>query len=415
MRKIQRLSVLFRAALLVGIISTGSTALAVDVTQPPSAFDITTDGLFTSPTEWSDVIPAVRLGGESLIYTAVDPGLEALYLMYDLPSSTTPVGEGETAGPVHFHNSEAEFEIFFTCPSSILVLKDGLAFDVSDPAGGEDSIEGACGFGPSPSSAVPHNMFELEVLFDGSDPTLAGHSHGVYSPDPSHWGAALPPLPTDPGEPPICTVPVDPDCDSGNDPVGGGLPQTVQCPLGGPGGCGCNADLNGDGLVTVADFSIFFSCLGGPAIGGCESSDLNCDGVIDSFDNDIFQCQFEGGVPNAACCEDVRFSFGAEVSNACVNVVRGSGGTTQVTAILFPVAVPTLSQSALILVGLLLLGAGFLTIRRRGLPTQIMMSLLVLIAAGVGAVGASYVEIESSRTCGETDVAVEFVSNLLNL
>ncbi len=52
MRENQRLdgfSALLLTALLVGIFSTGSPALAVDFTQPPSAFDITTDGIFTTP------------------------------------------------------------------------------------------------------------------------------------------------------------------------------------------------------------------------------------------------------------------------------------------------------------------------------------------------------------------------------
>ena len=233
-----------------------------------------------------------------------------------------------------------------------MVLKDGIYFDVSDPTGGEDSIEGACGFGPSPESAVPHNMFELEVLFDGSDPTLAGHSHGQYSPDPSHWGAGLP---TDPGQTqdPTCTLPSDPNCNAANDPEGGGFPTTVPCPPGGPG---------------------------------------------------------QGQDP------DIRFSFGEEVSNACVNVVRGSGGTTLVTEIPFPQlsSVPTLSQWGLILFGLLLLSAGFLTIRWRRLPTRVTASLLVLVAAGVVAVGSSYAQIQSSRSCGENEVAVEFVNDLLN-
>ena len=292
-------SALLRTALLVGIFSIGSTALAVDFTQPPSAFPITTDGIFTSPLEWSDVVPSVRLGGDSLVYTSTEPGLGALYLMYDLPSSTTPLSPGSTAGPVHFHNSGSSFDVFFTCGVSILVLKDGLAFDVSDPAGGEDSVEGACGFGPSPTAAIPHNMFELEVLFDGSDPTLAGHSHGQYSPDPSHWGAGLP---TDPSQTqaPTCTLPMDPGCDAGNDPVGGGIPTPVPCPPGGP---------------------------------GTDPS--------------------------------VRFTFGVEVSNACVNVVRGSGGTTSITEIPFSMLVPALDQWGLAALLLLLVGAGGIVLAAR--------------------------------------------------
>jgi hypothetical protein len=38
----------------------------------------------------------------------------------------------------------------------------------------------------------------------------------------------------------------------------------------------------------------------------------------------------------------------------------------------------------------------------------------VLVAAGVVAVGSSYAEIQSNRSCGEKDVAVEFVNDLLN-
>ena len=291
-------------ALLVGILSIGSTARAVDFTQPPSAFEITTDGIFTTLDEWSDVTPAVRLDGVSLVYTSTDPGLDALYLMYDLPRSTDPVPRGETAGPVHFHNSGASFEIFFICPSSLLVLKDGIPFDVSDPAGGgEDSIEGACGFGPSPDSAVPHNMFELEVLFDGSDPTLAGHNHGQYSPDPSHWGAALP---TDPNQlgPPTCEVPDDPNCNGDNDPTSGGKPESVPCPE---------------------------------------------------------PREFPPGV---------RVSFGEEGSNACVNVVRGSGGRVLITAIPLPGEgeIVPLGPTWGFVVGLL--AAAFWMLRRRQLASR---------------------------------------------
>ncbi len=68
-KRLDGVSAFLSSALLVGIFSIGSTALAVDITQPPSAFEITTDGIFTTPDEWSDVMPAVRLGGESLVYT----------------------------------------------------------------------------------------------------------------------------------------------------------------------------------------------------------------------------------------------------------------------------------------------------------------------------------------------------------
>ena len=42
--------------------------------QPPSEFEIDTDGLFTTGDEWSDVEPATRLNGGAFVYTATDPG-----------------------------------------------------------------------------------------------------------------------------------------------------------------------------------------------------------------------------------------------------------------------------------------------------------------------------------------------------
>lgn len=77
----------------------------------------------------------------------------------------------------------------------------------------------------------------------------------------------------------------------------------------------------------------------------------------------------------------------------------------------FPI--PTLGQWGLILFGMLLLTMMYLTIRRRGLPSQMTARLLVLLAVGVLATGASYAEIQSNRTCGETDVAVDFINDLL--
>ena len=88
--------------------------------------------------------------------------------------------------------------------------------------------------------------------------------------------------------------------------------------------------------------------------------------------------------------------------------------STKTTTIFCPNNIPTLSQWGLILFGMLLLTLMFITVRRRGLPTQMTASLLVLMAAGLVAVGASYAEIESNRVCGEMDVAQEFVNDLLD-
>jgi hypothetical protein len=76
--------------------------------------------------------------------------------------------------------------------------------------------------------------------------------------------------------------------------------------------------------------------------------------------------------------------------------------------------IPTLSQWGLILFGMLLLTAMFLAIRRRGLPTHMTASLLVLGAVGLAVATAAYAQIQSERVCGESDVAVEFVNDILN-
>ena len=195
--------------------------------QPPSAFPITTDGLFTDGQEWSDVDPAIRLDETMFVYTATDPGQEALYLMYDKLDSLTPLGSSDIAGPVHFHNDASTFEVYFAhqFTGGVLVLKDGAVHDTSDPAGGEASFSGALGFGTSPNSAARHNMFELEVLFTATMPN--GHSHGQYSPDPSHWGADLPRQPApDPQE---CIVQPQPiRCFPTEIPPG--APEPSECP-----------------------------------------------------------------------------------------------------------------------------------------------------------------------------------------
>ena len=82
--------------------------------------------------------------------------------------------------------------------------------------------------------------------------------------------------------------------------------------------------------------------------------------------------------------------------------------------VLCPNNIPTLSQWGLILFGMLLLTMMFLTIRRRGLPTHLAASVLVLGAVGLAVATASYAQIQSERVCGESDIAVEFVKDILN-
>jgi len=63
----------------------------------------------------------------------------------------------------------------------------------------------------------------------------------------------------------------------------------------------CDADLNGDGVVSAPDFQLLTACFGLPPTGACAAADINCDGVIDESDIAIFECQF-GGPPDPACC-----------------------------------------------------------------------------------------------------------------
>ena len=67
---------------------------------------------------------------------------------------------------------------------------------------------------------------------------------------------------------------------------------------------------------------------------------------------------------------DIRFSFGEEVSNACVNVERGSGGTTLVTEIPF-VSVPALSVWGLVVLTLALT-AGVIVVARRSRVSRVL-------------------------------------------
>ena len=83
------------------------------------------------------------------------------------------------------------------------------------------------------------------------------------------------------------------------------------------------------------------------------------------------------------------------------------------TVIACPGNIPALSQWGLILFGLLLLIVMARVFRRGGPVTPVAASLLLLMSAGLIAVSVSYSEIQANRVCGETDVAVEFVRDLL--
>ncbi len=84
------------------------------VVNPPSSHEIAVDGQFGPPNgEWSDVTPAAFLNGNSKVYASVDPGGDAIYLMYDCVRSTRPLGVGERAGPISFQiGGGSSFDVF---------------------------------------------------------------------------------------------------------------------------------------------------------------------------------------------------------------------------------------------------------------------------------------------------------------
>lgn len=72
--------------------------------------------------------------------------------------------------------------------------------------------------------------------------------------------------------------------------------------------CPCNADLDGDGIVTGADLGLLLGCFG-PVTAACAPADLNCDGVVDQADQQILLCSL-GGPPNPQCCPGIEYPYG---------------------------------------------------------------------------------------------------------
>jgi hypothetical protein len=169
------------------------------IVNPPTGTEITVDGQFEPPSgEWGDVTPATFLGGTSKVYSVVEG--DAIYLMYDVSTSTGPLSIGERAGPVSFQiGGGSFFDVFFVqggpntdfgrnpatsegaSGDRVVVFLNGEPFDNS--AG---CVEGAVDSNStSPNFANAHNLFELEVR-------LTGTPGGCYSPEPAFWSATLP-------------------------------------------------------------------------------------------------------------------------------------------------------------------------------------------------------------------------------
>ncbi|MBI4718668.1 MAG: hypothetical protein HY763_12745 [Planctomycetes bacterium] len=82
--------------------------------------------------------------------------------------------------------------------------------------------------------------------------------------------------------------------------------SAAQCVLNGGSagpccGCQCMAEVNGDGIMNVADALAITACLGDPRTGVCAAADVNCSGFIDAADVAAWQCRFQGGTP-CVCC-----------------------------------------------------------------------------------------------------------------
>ncbi len=170
------------------------------VVNPPSAIEITVDGQFGPANgEWSDITPVTFVGGASKVYSAIDPGNDAIYLMYDVATNNQPTSVGDRLGPVSFQAGFGDyFDVYVVqggpntnhgpnpgssdggAGDQVQIYRNGNWFDNS---GG--CISGAVDYNTtSPNDATPHNLVELEVRLSGNG--------GCYNPDPAFWTVTLP-------------------------------------------------------------------------------------------------------------------------------------------------------------------------------------------------------------------------------
>jgi hypothetical protein len=228
------------AITLLGMLMATTLAHAASA---PTTHPITIDGFFTNAAEWSDVVPT-KTGGsggvpETSTYFTVDLNRTSADLLYDPVGSTTDYGAGLLGrGLVSFTVGADHYEVTFFGSTAITCAKNNASF-LCDLA----HIKGAQTFGVSRNSSTPHNAFELSVQFDCQDPTLIPQCPpvpGVYSPAPSHWGAAFPRGPISPT--PQCVEALSTTC-------GAGLPRQVPC--GTPGSIQIFGDFVSNNCVNV--------------------------------------------------------------------------------------------------------------------------------------------------------------------
>ena len=320
---------------------------ALPIINPPSGEEIVVDGQFGPPTaEWADVTPASFLAGKSMVYSGLDPGADAIYLMYDLAQSTVPIALGERAGPISFKIGAAGFLDVFIVQGgpdthfgpnpgtsaggngdTVEAFFNGQPFD--DSAG---CLEGAVDFNAtSPNFPGPHNIFELEVHLFGSG--------GCYNPAPAFWGARLPIVPTttapppspgpSPAHGPSPARPLQPEAPVvmqtmeisrsfvNIDPQTGAT--TVFPNIEGPTGdasCSDGLDNDGDGFSDAADGDCATAVCGDGAMQFGEQCD---DGNAANGDCCSSSCQYETA---GAVCSDGNV---CTVGDACLSGACGSG------------------------------------------------------------------------------------------
>jgi hypothetical protein len=187
-------------ALLIAFPFTGAFAQSGNV---PSANCHVTDGQFTScgsgGSEWSDVTPIFFPGSNSYLYVNQDPGRQFIWLLYDFPFQTTPIGDTDSVR-ISFDTVETAISGASLEHYDIDLFGNGqIQVNVFGQPEAPGRIAGTVGFSPSPNSPIPHLIAELQVPLTPGTPTS-------YSPDPIFWGASPPapppppPCPTEPGK-----------------------------------------------------------------------------------------------------------------------------------------------------------------------------------------------------------------------
>jgi len=168
------------------------------IVNPPSPVEIEVDGQFEPPIgEWLAITPVSFLGGDSLVYSAVEG--QDIYLMYDYRLNTAALAVGQTVGPISFQiGGGSFFDVFITqggpdtefgpnpvtsaggLGDTVQVFLNGVLFNNS--AG---CVEGAVDHNStSPNFPGAHNLVELGVRLRGGG--------ACYSPEPAFWSATLP-------------------------------------------------------------------------------------------------------------------------------------------------------------------------------------------------------------------------------